>query len=50
MGMDTLIATVYWLAPVMGLTRVFVSMAIEVWGMPFAYLCGCLRGLCGRLA
>ena len=31
MGMDTPVAMVYWPAPVMGYTLLFVSMAIEGW-------------------
>jgi solute carrier family 35 protein C2 len=35
MGMDTPVATVYWLAPTMGLTLAFVSIVIEGWGNVF---------------
>lgn len=35
MGMDTPVATVYWLAPIMGFTLAFVSMAVEGWGNVF---------------
>jgi len=33
--MDTPVATVYWLAPIMGFTLAFVSMAVEGWGNVF---------------
>ena len=36
MGMDTPVATVFWLAPVMGFTLAFVSMAVEGWGNVFS--------------
>ena len=35
MGMDTPVATVYWLAPVMGFTLALVSMVVEGWGNVF---------------
>ena len=50
MRMDTPVATVYWLAPVMGFTLAFVSMAIEGWGNALRLLVWMLRGLYERLA
>ena len=35
MGMDTPVATVFWLAPVMGFTLAFVSIVVEGWGNVF---------------
>ena len=36
MGMDTLVATVFWLAPVTEFTLVFVKIAAEGWGHVFS--------------
>ena len=36
MGMDTPVATVLWLAPVMGFTLAFVRIAVEGWGSVFS--------------
>jgi solute carrier family 35 protein C2 len=35
MGMDTPVATVFWLAPSMGFTLAFASITIEGWGNVF---------------
>jgi solute carrier family 35, member C2 len=35
MGMDTPVATVFWLAPAMGFTLALASMAVEGWGNVF---------------
>lgn len=36
MGMDSPVASIYWLAPSMGLTLAVLSLAIEGWGALFA--------------
>lgn len=49
MGMNNPIATIFWLAPVMGISLVFFSAIFEDWGVLFGDDPGWFRGVANTI-